>query len=383
MALRFDGPAISAKFAAVIPLDDADTREAAITGGFASKPCSLAGDAAERPGQCAGAYFERYWSTSAFTPSGGAAPIQLVRKAAAPPLPGSVLYTASAPCWACDVSDDSLRKHVVDAAGKVTTTTVLENGKGVLDGWLIGQLTGTADGTVLAAMVCDSGYCGPMGSEKPVATWRVIVSRDGGTTWTEAFRARAVYALIGSVTTDGVVVTTVPSNQSGGATGYFLVRGGQVRQLEPPAGLPARTDLALLGDGSIVWIPMSEDGLVVGGLRGEDGKRLPIALPPGAQYPRLGSSADGKTWAAWYQRGYRVAMFGPGGAIETIYDVGDVLYAMPLNTQLGFATVAATGADGSLPALLDFSSHTMTPIGAPFGTPSLPVRNRLVAVGKS
>jgi hypothetical protein len=379
VALRFDGTAASAKLAALVPLDDADTRDAAITGGFASKPCSLAGEAAERPGQCAGAYFERYWSTAAFSPGGETPPIQLVRKAAAPPPANSVLFTASGPCWACDASDDALLKHVVDAAGKITTTPVLENGKGPLDGWAIGQLMGIADGAVLAAMVCDAGYCGPMGSQKPVATWRVIVSGDGGTTWTEAFRERAVYATFGNVTDDGFVVTTVGSNDGGRAPGYFVVRGTQVRQLNPPAGLPIRTDLALMHDGSVAWIPMSEDGLVVGGLRGEDGARLSIALPPGARYPRLGS-ADGKTWAAWYARGARVAMFGAGGAAEATYNVDDVFLAMPLNARIGLGTVSATGADGGLPALLDFTARTVTPISAPFGAPPLPARNRLVAI---
>lgn len=378
VVLRFDGPAASAKFAALVPLDDADTREAAITGGFASKPCSLAGEAAERPGQCAGAYFERYWSAAAFVP-GGVAPIQLVRKAAAPPPANSVLFTASGPCWACDASDEALLKHVVDAAGKSTTTPVLENGKGPLDGWVIGQVTGTADAAVLAAMVCDAGYCGPMGSQKPVATWRVIVSRDGGTTWTEEFRERAVYAAFGNVTHDGFVVTTVGSNDGAGTLRYSVVRGTQIRQLEPPAGLPARTDLAVMQDGSVAWIPMSEDGLLVGGLRGEDGTRLPIALPPGAQYPRL-TSADGKTWAAWHAQGYRVAMFGAGGAAEATYNVDGVLFAMPVNARIGVGTVAATGVDGGLPALLDFTAHTVTPIGAPFGAPPLPARNRLVAI---
>ena len=379
VVLRFGGPPESAKFRDVLALDDADTREAVILGGIAVRPCNIAGVASDGVQPCSPAYFERYWSTEPFVLSDASPAVKLARKAPEPPPPNSVLYTAGGPCWGCDQSDSSMSRHVVDGAGQVTTTTLLENGKGILDGWLIGSLSASPDGAVLAAMVCDWQYCGALGSEKPEATWRVVWSKDGGATWTEAFRERTEYAWIGNVTRVGFVVRTLRANPSGATQTVYVVRGTETRLVAPPPGLPERPDVALLEDGSVVWIPLSEYGLVVGGLRGEDGRRLPIALPAGAVHPRLGSFVDGRTWATWYHAGYNAAVFKTNGELEAIYELGDVIFAALPSGTTGIGTVSTPGFDGSLLALLDFVARTVTPFGAPFGDPPLDRRNRFLA----
>ncbi len=378
-ALRFEGPASAAKFEEVLLLSDADTREAAILGGFATKPCEIAGVPSDGSHGCAAVMFERYWSAEPFAPVAPSI-VKLERRPAAAPPANSVLYTASGPCWACDESDNAMRKHVVDAAGKMTTTTILENGKGILDGWLIGYLTASPDGAVLAAMVCDGGYCGDLG-EIPEATWRVVWSKDGGATWVEAWRGRTYRAHVSNVSPTGFVVTTVTPNPAGGAfQRYEVVRGTETREVQPPAGLPARPDVALLPDGSVAWIPLSEDGLVVGGLRREDGTRLPIALPAGAQYPRFGLFADGRVWAMWYQNGYVLGVFKANGGVEAIYNAGDLFRPSVVTDKMGIGTVSLTGKDAGVPALADFAARAVTPLGAPFGEAPMPPRSRLLAV---
>ncbi|MCC6381599.1 MAG: hypothetical protein IT304_03775 [Dehalococcoidia bacterium] len=379
-ALQFAGPVATARYTGLLALDDPDSREAAITGGIATKPCGIAGAAADGAQPCSAAYFEPYWSMERFLATAPVTAVVARTPAAAPPA-GSTLFTAAGRCWACDEPDVALQKHVVDRAGRLTTTTVLESRKGILAGWTIGQLTSTADASLLAALVCDASYCGPMGSQKPEATWRAIWSTDGGATWTEVFRSRAEYAQIASVAAGRVAVMT-SSADPGGVVAAYLVSAGGARRLTPPPDLPARWDVALLPGERVAWVPLSEDGLVVGGLRDESGERLALALPPGAAYPRFGMLPDGRVWGVWYQQGQRAGVFGPAGELAAVYALGDLSFAALTSARAGFGTVTRTGADGAVPALLDLDALTVTPLGDPFGSPSLPARARPLAIAR-
>jgi hypothetical protein len=210
----------------------------------------------------------------------------------------------------------------------------------------------------------------------------VVWSKDGGATWSEAWRGRTYRAHISSLSVQGFAVTTVTPNPAG--TGAFLryevVRGTGTREVKPPEGLPARPDVGLLADGSVVWIPLSEDGLVVGGLRREDGTRLPFDLPAGAVYPRLGSLPDDRMWAQWNQGGYVLGVFKANGQAEAIYNAGGLFRPSVVRDTLGIGTLSVSGKDGGVPALADFKAGTATPLGAPFGEPSLPPRTRLIAI---
>ncbi len=381
VVLRYgdDGSATRAAFADILALDGGDTRAAAIRGGFASSPCNIAGQERDRPDSCGGAVFERYWSSAAFVPDSGPTPLKLTRRAPSPLPANAVLFTAHGPCWACDAADESMQRHSTDVAGTMTTTTILENSKGILaGGWLIGQLTGSADGAVLAAMVCDGRYCGPLGSTKPIATWRVVWSKDGGVSWTEGFRLETEYAGISSVTRDGFVVVSYRSNPGGAIQTTYAVRGTETRELRMPADLPPRPNVALLADGSVVWIPLSVDGLVVGELRREDGSALGLDLPAGAQYPTIGSFADGRIWAAW--SGGMVGLFKISGEVEALYSLSDISFRTLASPTLGIGTVSATGVDGGIPAIIDLAARTETPLGPPFGQAPLNGRNRAIAI---
>jgi hypothetical protein len=377
--LRFERTGAANALVGSLAPSDPGTRRALINGGTAVRPCGLTGAAPDEQtsGGCSRAEFELYWSSEPFVAPGPVV-VTLTRRAPVPPPANSVLFTAGGPCWGCDQSDEVMYRHATGATGKVTTVPVLENGVGILDGWLIGYLTAAPDGSVLAAVVCDALYCGPMGGEKPVATWRVVVSNDGGDTWSEAWRGRTAYATVSEIGRTGFVVSTATTGTGEPVQAFFLVRGAQVTEIRPPADTSRWPGVAALDDGTVMWLLTSESGLLIGGPRGEDGRRLPLALPPGAQYPRVGSLPGSGTWAVW--SGAKAGIFGTGGELEAHYNLGDVYFAAIVDATTGFGTVALTEGDGGVPALIDFGARTVTPLGGPFEEPPLRTRSRPLAV---
>jgi hypothetical protein len=94
-------------------------------------------------------------------------------------IPDSIMYVVTG-CIQCDGPDETLQKHVTDADGRLTTTTLLRSNEGVLGGWTLGSAAASADGATLAALICDQEYCGAMGQPSPDARWRVLLSSDQG-----------------------------------------------------------------------------------------------------------------------------------------------------------------------------------------------------------
>lgn len=377
-----------------VPLSEPSARRAVLFGGIAAGMCELAGRSPATPpggGGCSGpAVFEAYWSHEPFPSQSFSKATVLTPGLPEPPPPNTALFVVTG-CWQCDGPDETLQRHVTDAAGKLTTTTLLENGKGPLAGWTIGEIKASPDGKLVAAKVCDIGYCGPLGSEMPLATQRVIWSADGGLTWTEAWRGTAYRAFIQGMTAAGVVIHYI-DRSTGGYTDHYAVvsttgdrRHAATRELAPPSTYAFPLQPVLLSDGHVFWIAMDENGLMVGNLLAEDGSKIPTALPGGASAVRGGGLPDGRFWLLWQETLPPRLLFGVfdlNGRVHASYQL-DAAFRVDLAlATAGVGNLALQGGQylsSSLPLLLELANPPkVLVIGAPFGS-KFGGRNRLIA----
>jgi Bacterial SH3 domain len=386
VVLQFEQDTSPPRLAKVTPVTEAAARQALLFGDIAAGMCDLAGRSPATPpgsGPCSGpALFERYWSSEPFPSQQVSGAVVLTPGAPEPPPPGTALYVVTG-CWQCDGPAESLQRHVVDATGKLTTTTLLENGKGPLSGWTIGEITATPDGRLFAAKVCDYAYCGGMGNEVPLATHRVIWSADGGVTWTEAWRGRVYRAYIESSTSSGLVVEYITGAPGAYTQEYVVVTRSGSRRLPRPAQLDFRAMPLLLDDGHVIWVPMTEDGLLVGPLLAEDGTPLPLRLPAGASSVRGGALPGGRLWLSWSRSspgGGWLGVFDPAGTMYASYRLEGIFRVTLTSESFGIGSMMNPGTSGT-PLFLDLykPAPRVQPIGAPFGEPPLTGRNQLVA----
>lgn len=298
----------------------------------------------------------------------------------------AVLYTVTG-CFQCDGADQSLQRHVTDASGAMTTTTVLASRVGPLGGWVLGAIDGAPDATLLVAVACDQQECGGVGAGDPSTNWRAIGSTDGGTTWRDLFTRRARYVEVSSVSSAGFVTLVVTGSEAAPERTYTATTTAGERALAAPPAFAAGAEPVLLADGRVLWID-------AGGMRVADelGNLLALVPPAGANriVPDGVRSLPGGGLAVSFVDGSTPDRY---SEIVQLYDaalvpaVGYVstpgYRAVPVSTRLAIGGVVGTdiGAGDQAtvyPALIDLDSGTLTPVVANVFTEQRG-RNRLVA----
>jgi len=299
----------------------------------------------------------------------------------------AVLYTATG-CFQCDGADQSLQRHVTDASGVMTTTTLLESKKGPLSGWVLGAVGGSPDAALLVAVACGQEDCGGLGPGNPATRWRVMGSADGGTTWRDAFSATARYVQVSSVSAAGFVVLTVSGPEGQPARSFAAVTPTGERPLSGPASLPGQAEPVLLGDGRVLWVD-------TGGTAVFDDRGSPLALfiPEGAtqviargvrSLPGGGIAVSFVDGSAPNRSGEIVQVY--DAALAPVSGFGSTLAFQAVAVSARLALGGVVGADIGLadqatvyPALIDLAGGTVAPVTARVFTEQRG-RNRLVAV---
>lgn len=298
----------------------------------------------------------------------------------------AVLYTVTG-CFQCDGADQSLQRHVTDASGVMTTTTLLESKKGPLGDWVLGAVGGSPDAALLVAVACDQQDCGALGPGNPATRWRVIGSTDGGTTWRDAFSRTARYLEVSSVSGAGFVVLTVSGPEGQPERSYTAVTPTGDRALAVPASLTGLAEPVLLADGRVLWV--SAPGT---GVSDDQGQALPLLIPAGATQvlARGVRSVPGGGLAVSFVDGSVPNRY---SEIVQVYDAAlapavgfastPAFQFVPVSSRLALGGVVGTEiglADQATvyPALIDLDTGKLTPVTARVFTEQRG-RNRLVA----
>jgi DNA-binding CsgD family transcriptional regulator len=297
-------------------------------------------------------------------------------------LQNATMYVVTG-CTQCDGPDATLQKHVFDGSGKLTTTTVLESGKGSLSGWTIGLISAAPNASRLVAVTCDSDSCSGLGPGDPSTTWTVFVSTDGGTTWRAAYDVTANFVSVSNVTDDAFIANITAE---GDGPAYRLVSDSGVRAISAPgpAGQFARPFIG--GDGKILWVKGDRSGIVR-----DDGTVFPLTPPSGSDglaYDAVRALPDGLTAVSWAKQvagtyseiiqflkadGTVASEVEGNGSAQLRPVGGSVLIGNVYSTSIGLPDNAT-----SYPVLIDAARGTSTPITADVFTQQRG-RNRFIA----
>ncbi len=291
-------------------------------------------------------------------------------------IPNSVMYTVTG-CFQCDGNDVSLQRHVADGNGTLISTTLLEDGKGLLVGWGIGQFRAAPDGSVVAAIACDGQYCGALGGEKPVSNWRIITSTESGATWSTAYEFRASYAWIESVAPEihyespgpaGLLVGVLEGDEA--PVQYVVVAGGASRAVNRPSGLDVGARPVLRPDNSTLWANLNADQGFLGLLE-EDGTAVASEIPEGltVAYQGITVTLDGTIVVVRDTDGWRGYVLDHDGTIREVVDLGAAYRAAFSSAKLGVGnadgySLGQGEAGSSYPVLLDLGNGHLQPIMA-------------------
>jgi hypothetical protein len=292
--------------------------------------------------------------------------------AAQPPGANSVMYVAKG-CWGCEGNDAGLQRVVTGASGGVAVEAVpvpdLNPGEGAI--WY----TASSDGTLIVAVTCSGGNCGPLGQAKGDEHSRLLGSTDGGYTWEQL------------ASDDGFLSPTVGprdrllvshSDGSATATWSLLNPAGDVQR---PTNVPADAWPQFLADGTVGWLDRTTSQLFRAD--GTSYFKSPVATPDN----QFGGIWDlGRTvLVGWYKNGVQGAylgLFEPNGTSIWQYELPPEAPAIYINSTSPFVVantqLTAPGIYSAIPALFDPTTATLRLIGDPFGV-TLQGRNRFLA----
>ncbi len=293
-------------------------------------------------------------------------PPAAVLKAGAPQAQprGSKLYIVTG-CTACDGPDESLQVHTTGPDGAPAVTTLLGVGHPALAQSIVGQISGSADGSIVAAVACSDVYCGGMGSLHPVALWQVLVSADRGATWHVAYEKRTNYVSIADVSPGGIGVVDIAIENGVQTITYAVIgRSGGLREVERPAAAGRFPWLHVLPSGEAAWVESRS-------LSGEEGDQyfrangeVPLLHPPGTTISGLWELPDGTIAASWAGSLNWFGLYGPaGGAPFAWYELDGLVITNVPSRDTALANTRGIGAfPGTIfPILVDLKSGTATP----------------------
>jgi DNA-binding CsgD family transcriptional regulator len=298
-------------------------------------------------------------------------------------IPSSIMYVVTG-CTQCDGPDETLQKHVTDAAGNLTSTTLLASNEGVLAGWTVGQVAASPDGATLAVLACDQEFCGYLGPQRSSDTrWRVLLSGDQGLTWGQAHELTAEHAFLSDVVPHGFAMSMLDDDGPGAELTFVSYLSKKLTPLTPPAEVYG---VVMRGDGSVLWITQDGEAL----LR-SDGSPVPLAPPPRAtRIKDVSELPDGTLGLAWIGRSaddYYTEI------LQFVRPDGTVVSTTNGNGSQEVVAVSASVAVGNMngvrarvsdneisvyPVLIDLQNRTVTPITADIFTQQ-GGRNRLIA----
>lgn len=296
---------------------------------------------------------------------------------------GNTLYIVTG-CTQCDGPDETLQKHVTDASGATTVSTLLRSNTGPLAGWTIGEITAAPDASLLGVVVCDAEYCGGLGTPG-TPNWRVLISKDGGANWVEALRHTGSYLHVPSMTSSGF--TAVLSSVANNTTTITAVRyrDGRTEPLTAPPGADQFAWPFVLRDGSVLWVSGDRTALLY-----DDGTPFPLSRSGQLAYHALSELADGTLVVAWAKvtsNGYYseiVDLVDRNGTVKATLD-GNAAHLLRGSGNRLIGNVAGSwlgGNDGAVnyPVVIDLATGTATPIVSDLLTDQRG-RNRLIAFG--
>lgn len=300
-------------------------------------------------------------------------------------IPNSIMYVVTG-CTQCDGPDETLQKHVTDANGNLTSTTLLASNEGVLAGWWIGQVAASPDGATLAVLACDQEYnCGYVGSPPPDTHWRVLLSADQGLTWGQAYAFTGRSGWVSNVIPHGFALTTTVGEGPGATRTFISYYQKALVTLTPPA---ADVRPVMMRDGSLLW--MASEGAV--DLLRADGTPMALTPPPRAttinRVSQLASGTLALSWAAETEDGYYTETLQfvlPDGTEQSAIDgngsqeIEAVTGRLAVGTMNGIRARASDNEVSRYPVLIEVTKGRATAIAADTFTQQ-GGRNRFIAL---